>query len=102
MHESLNETLLWVAALLAGGLLGGVFFVGLWWTVRRAASSPTPARWYLGSLVVRTAIVLAGFHIVAAGQALRLGLCLLGFLLARAIVLRTTRAPPGAIGPPCA
>lgn len=102
MPDSINGTLVWVAALLAGGLLGVVFFGGLWWTVRRGALSPTPARWFLGSLVLRIAIVLAGFYAVGAGQPGRLGLCLLGFLLARAIVLRATRPTAAATGPPCA
>jgi F1F0 ATPase subunit 2 len=107
MPDSISETLVWVAALLAGGLLGVVFFGGLWWTVQRGASSPTPARWFFGSFVLRTAIVLAGFYAVGAGQPVRLGLCLLGFLLARAVVLRatrptTTRSTAATTGPPCA
>jgi F1F0 ATPase subunit 2 len=91
-----------LAALLAGGMLGGVFFGGLWWTVQRASVSVAPARWFLGSLVVRTVFVLAGFYVVGAGQVARLGLCLLGFVLARAIVLRATRPPAAVMGPPCA
>ena len=102
MPEHLSDSLVWVAALLAGGLLGGVFFGGLWWTVQRAAVSALPARWFLGSLVVRTVFVLVGFYAVGAGQAARLGLCLLGFVLARAIVLRATRPRAAAMGPPCA
>jgi len=102
MPDPFSGALVWVAALLAGGVLGGAFFGGLWWTVRRGALSPTPARWFLGSLVLRTAIVLAGFYAVGAGQPVRLGLCLLGFLLARAIVLRATRATVAVAGPPCA
>ncbi|WP_339079294.1 ATP synthase subunit I [Pseudomonas sp. TMP9] len=91
-----------IAALLAGGALGTVFFAGLWWTVRRAADSATPAtpaRWFIASLIVRTAIVLAGFYMVGATQPLRLGLCLLGFVLARVLVLRITRPNPAALAP---
>jgi len=108
MPDHGSTTLVWAAVLLAGSALGTVFFGGLWWTVRRGASSPTPARWFLGSLVLRTAIVLAGFYAVGAGQPVRLGLCLLGFVLARAIVLRATRPTPAAVAPsasrapPCA
>ncbi|KAF2406648.1 ATP synthase subunit I [Pseudomonas antarctica] len=97
-----------MGALLAGGVLGAIFFGGLWWTVRRGASSPTPARWFLGSLLLRTAIVLLGFYAVGAAQPARLGLCMLGFLLARALVMRVTRlsaatkAPPLRGAPPCA
>ena len=88
----------WAGSLLAGGALGAVFFGGLWWTVQRGAASPTPARWFLGSFVLRTAIVLAGFYVVGVGQPVRLLVCLLGFLLARAIVLRLTRVEP--VAPP--
>ena len=102
MPDTYSQTLVWAAALLVGGLLGGLFFGGLWWTVRRGALSLTPARWFLGSLVVRAAIVLAGFYVVGAGHPGRLGLCLLGFVLARAIVLRATRPTTPVMGPPCA
>ncbi|HAX21950.1 MAG TPA: ATP synthase subunit I [Hydrogenophaga sp.] len=106
MPEHGSGFLVWAGALLAGGVLGAVFFGGLWWTVRHAASSPTPARWFLGSMVLRTAFVLAGFYAVGAGQPALMGLCLLGFLLARAIVLRATKPAPDAATasgvPPCA
>jgi F1F0 ATPase subunit 2 len=100
---------MWVGSMLAGGALGAVFFGGLWWTVQRGAASSTPTRWFLGSFVLRTVTVLAGFYAVGAGQPVRLLLCLLGFLLARAIVLRLTRADSVAApaqrspkAPPCA
>ena len=102
MPETFRGAGVWLLLLLAGGLLGGVFFGGLWWTVQHAARSATPARWFLGSVVVRSALVLAGFHAVGEGQSWRLGLCLLGFLCARAVVLRVTRPPAAAMGPPCA
>jgi F1F0 ATPase subunit 2 len=95
-------------SVLAGAALGTVFFGGLWWTVQRGAASTAPARWFVGSLVVRTGIVLAGVYVVGAGQPVRLGLCLLGIVLARAMVLRATRPTPGAAAspvpraPPCA
>jgi F1F0 ATPase subunit 2 len=102
MLEPLGDTGAGLAALLVGGLLGGVFFGGLWWTVQRAVVSAAPARWFLASLVVRCALVLAGFYAMDAGQPLRLGLCLMGFVLARAIVLRFTKPPAAVLGPPCA
>ena len=80
-----------VLALLAGGALGAMFFGGLWWTVRRGASSATPARWFFGSALLRMGPTLAGFHFVAGGQADRLALCLLGFVIARMIVTRLTK-----------
>lgn len=80
-------------ALLAGLALGTLFFAGLWWTTRRGARSPRPAAWFLGSLLVRMGIALAGFHLVGGGHWERLLACLLGFALGRAAVLRTTRPP---------
>ncbi len=56
-------------AFLAGGALGAMFFGGLWWTVLRGASSATPARWFLASALLRMGLTLAGFHVVAGGQA---------------------------------
>ena len=47
--------------LVAGVLLGAIFFGGLWWTVRKGVSSKRPALWFFGSLLLRTSIVLAGF-----------------------------------------
>lgn len=94
--------LVWAGALLAGAVLGVLFFGGLWWTVRRGAASPTPARWFLGSMVFRTAIVLAGFYAVGAGQPAQMGLCLLGFLMGRAFVFRFTRVRAAEMRPPCA
>jgi F1F0 ATPase subunit 2 len=100
MLNNASWILVCIAALLAGGALGAMFFAGLWWTVRRAAASSTPARWFLGSLVLRTAMVLAGFYALGAGHPERLGLGMLGFLLARTIVLRTTGPSSAALTPP--
>ena len=81
-------------AVLAGGLLGGFYFGGLWWTVQKGLSSERPALWFLGSLLLRTSLVLAGFYFVSHGHWSRLVMCLLGFLIARLIVVkRLTRAP---------
>jgi F1F0 ATPase subunit 2 len=77
-------------ALLAGGALGAMFFGGLWWTVLRGASSATPARWFFASALLRMGLTLIGFYVVAGGQADRLVLCLLGFVIARMVVTRLT------------
>ena len=89
----MNETLTLVLAWVAGGLLGALFFGGLWWTVRRGVSSPRPALWFFGSLVLRMSIVLAGFYFVGGGQWKRLAACLLGFVIARFIAMWLTRTP---------
>jgi F1F0 ATPase subunit 2 len=64
-------------------LLGGLFFGGLWWTVRKCVVTPYPARWMLGSAVLRMSITLAGFYFVSAGQFKPLLACLFGFIAAR-------------------
>ena len=57
-------------------------------------TSERPALWFLGSLLLRTGVILAGFYFVAQGHWSRLVVCLLGFLIARVIVVkRLTQAP---------
>jgi F1F0 ATPase subunit 2 len=88
----MNETVILVLSGGAGVVLGAVFFGGLWWTVRRGLSSKRPALWFFGSLLLRTSIALAGFYLIARGHWERLLACLLGFVMARLIVTRLTRA----------
>ena len=79
---------------LAGILLGAVFFVGLWWTVQKGLASETPAVWFIGSLLLRTILMLAGFYVVSQARWSRLVACLLGFFLARLVVMkRLARVP---------
>jgi F1F0 ATPase subunit 2 len=87
----MNETLTLAVAWLAGGLLGAIFFGGLWWTVRKGVSSPRPALWFFGSLLLRMSIVLAGFYFVSGSQWKRLVACLVGFVIARVVVTWLTR-----------
>jgi F1F0 ATPase subunit 2 len=87
----MNETLMLVVAGAVGLVLGAVFFGGLWWTVRKGVSSPRPALWFLGSMLLRMGIVLAGFYFVGGGQWQRLLACLLGFVIARFLVMWLTR-----------
>jgi F1F0 ATPase subunit 2 len=95
----MHETPALMLALLAGCLLGTMFFGGLWWTVRKCVSSRLPAAWLLGSLLLRTALTLAGFHFAAQGDWRRLLACLLGFFLARVAATRLPRAPAGGTAP---
>ena len=89
----MNETLTMALAWMAGGVLGTIFFAGLWWTVRKGISSKLPALWFFGSLLLRMSIALTGFYFVSGGHWDRLLACLLGFVIARFIVTRL-------IGPP--
>jgi F1F0 ATPase subunit 2 len=80
-------------ALFAGVLLGAFFFGGLWWTVQKGVTSDLPAVWFLGSLLLRTGTILAGFYLVSQGHWSRLAACLLGFLFARIIVVKRLARP---------
>jgi F1F0 ATPase subunit 2 len=90
---AMNDLPRLILPLVAGALLGALFFGGLWWTVRRGVSSHRPALWFLGSSLLRTTVALAGFYLVAGGQWDRLLACLLGFVIARLVVTRLTPPP---------
>jgi F1F0 ATPase subunit 2 len=81
-----------LTAWLAGGVLGAIFFGGLWWTIRRGVSSQQPALWFLGSLLARMSVALAGFYFVSGGNWERLVACLVGFVTVRLVVTRLTRS----------
>jgi len=87
----MNELPTLALAWLAGGLLGAIFYGGLWWTVRKGVSSRQPALWFFGSLMLRTCVTLAGFYVAAGGHWERLLSCLLGFVMASVFVTRLTR-----------
>ncbi len=87
----MNEPVTWILAAAAGALLGLFFFGGLWWTIRRGLISKTPALWFLGSLLFRTAVVTAGFYFVTGGKWDRILACLPGFVIARFVILRMQR-----------
>jgi len=88
----MTETLMLMLACLAGFVIGMIFFGGLWWTLRRALWSKVPALWFIGSLLVRMTLVLAGFYLVSDHRWERMLACLMGFVLARLMVTRFTRA----------
>lgn len=89
----MNESLAWAPALLAGLLLGALFFGGLWWTIQRGLDAKNPALWFLASLLLRSGGAVLGFYFVADGDWRRLLACLAGFLMARAMLTRLARPP---------
>ncbi len=95
----MTEALHLALALATGVLLGAFFFGGLWWTVRRALTRDRPALWFLGSLLLRTAVTLAGFYLVGNGHWQRLLLCLCGFIAARLLMQRIARPPEATHAP---
>jgi F1F0 ATPase subunit 2 len=87
----MTNTVFMILAWAAGMLLGTVFFGGLWWTVRRTTTVRQPALWFVGSMFLRTAVVLLGFYVVSGGSWRRLLLCAVGFFMARWLVVRWTQ-----------
>ena len=68
----MTETMSLLSAFIGGLLLGGIFFGGLWWTVRKGLASPRPALWFLVSYIVRMAAAATGFYALSGGHWSRL------------------------------
>jgi F1F0 ATPase subunit 2 len=86
IHES------WLLAGLVGIAIGAFFFGSLWWTVQRSMQSEQSMLWHFGGLLLRMSVTLTGFYAVGAGQWQRLAACLVGFVIARFIIIRITRS----------
>jgi len=71
-----------------GGLIGWVYFSGLWETVRRLPETKSPHWFMILSYLARTVFALGGFYILADGQWERMIAALVGFFIIRAILVR--------------
>jgi len=89
----MSEISILITALLAGVLLGMIFYGGLWWTVRRGVSSKSLNVWLIVSFPFRAIVAVSGFYLVSRRDWRSLLVCLLGFLIARICVTRLLRAP---------
>jgi len=87
----MNDPLHMLLIFTGGLLLGTLFFGGLWLTVRKTVSARQPALLIAGSFFLRTGIALAGFYFIGHGDWQRLITCLLGFIIARFIIIRITK-----------
>jgi F1F0 ATPase subunit 2 len=85
------EILILVLALMAGGLLGVIFFGGLWWTIKKGVDSKRPALLFVGSMLLRTSVTLAGFYFIGHDNLERVLVCLVGFVLARIAITKITK-----------
>jgi F1F0 ATPase subunit 2 len=89
----MNDVALFSVVLLAGVLIGTVFFGGLWLTVQKGLTSEHPALWFFGSTLLRTGFALAGFYFISQGDWRKILLGLLGFFIARVVITRLTVTP---------
>ena len=85
------ETMYLLSAFIGGLMLGGFFFGGLWWTVRKGLASPRPTLWFLVSYIVRMAVAATGFYALSGGHWSRLAASLLGFVIVRFFLTRFER-----------
>lgn len=85
-----------VAAFAAGALLALGFFWGLWTTVAGLGAARRPAARLLASGLLRFALVLLGFFLIARyGSWEALAAATVGFVVARALVVRAIARPDG-------
>lgn len=84
----MNEVINLLPALIAGIILGILFFGGLWFTVRFGLSSNKGSLIFIGSFIIRMAIILLGFYYVGADDWQKMLMCLGGFLFARIVITR--------------
>ena len=89
----MNDVVALSVVLMAGILIGGFFFGGLWWTIQKGLTSKNPVLWFFGSTLLRLSAALAGFYFTAGNDWRKLLICMLGFLIARVVVTRLTRTP---------
>ncbi len=87
----MNDIVAFSLAFGAGGLLGAIFFGGLWWTVQKGLTSNHPALWFLGSTLLRTGVAVAGFYFIGSSDWRKMVICLLGFFVARIVVTQMTK-----------
>ena len=81
-----------ILAFIGGMLLGVIFFGGLWFTVKKIIKSKTPALLMLSSFIFRIIIVLLGFYFIGLGDWKKLITCLVGFIIARFVVIYYTKS----------
>ena len=77
-----------IVRLIGGLLLGAVFYGGLWLTVRWLAKTRHPFAVMLGSLMLRTAVTLAGFVVIIGHRWQNALTALIGFTAARFLLPR--------------
>lgn len=83
-----------VAAAAAGLVLGAVYFWGLWWTSRRVGTTRAPGLLFMGSFVVRMAILLGGLWLVTRGRLVETAVAVIAILISRRFVVNAVRRAP--------
>ena len=74
--------------LAAGGLIGFLYFLGLWRTVRRLPVTPRPWRLLAGSYLLRIVFALGGFYLLMDGAWERVAAAVAGFIIVRTVMTK--------------
>jgi len=77
-----------ISSIMAGIALGLFFYGGLWFTVRRLATTPHPVLLTLGSFWIRLLVVLAAFVFLTRAGLVYVALAMASFILGRLAVSR--------------
>jgi F1F0 ATPase subunit 2 len=70
-----------------GGLIGWIYFSGLWETVRRLPEAQNPHLLMIFSFAARTLFALGGFFILTDGQWERMAAAITGFSIVKAVLV---------------
>lgn len=93
---TLNELLPWTAAVGWGLAVGGFYFYGLWWTLRKLSGKARPRRWLATSYAVRLTVAMAAFGLAMHGGLTPFFLMLGAFFLMRVLLTRRLAVPKAA------
>lgn len=88
----MNEIIYMLFVFMAGLVLGILFFGGLWFTVKKVITAKRPSLWLVGSFFIRVSITLVGFYYLSQGSWKNLLISLLGFIIARAVIIYLTKS----------
>lgn len=76
-------------ALIAGAVLGSIYFGSMWWVLLHLPRSRRPALLFVLSLIIRLSLLLSGFYLILQGGHLdRLLAAIFGFILVRVLLTR--------------
>ncbi|MCW9705850.1 ATP synthase subunit I [Fodinibius salsisoli] len=84
-------------SLIAGLLLGTIYFMGLWYTVKKITGKGRPYLLVFCSFVIRISLVLFGFYLLVLLHWSYLILAFLTFLLTRQMIIHKIGKPANII-----
>jgi F1F0 ATPase subunit 2 len=86
----MNDIFMLLLAAVGGGFLGVFYFAGLSWTLRKSLNSRWAALCFSFSFLLRSSVCLFGIYWIGANDFMRILACLVGFIVARTIVMKLT------------